>query len=71
MSAGHVLTVHFDEGDSEYLTLECLLSGTDRPCAVISCPRTPRDVDRWVDECKAKFGLAPRRRETGEEEPDD
>ena len=45
MSADHVLTVHFD-GDTEFLTLECLLTGADRPCAVISCPVDHEDVSR-------------------------
>jgi hypothetical protein len=42
----HVLTVHFDDGECEFLTLQCNLSGSDRPCAVISCPVDHEDVDR-------------------------
>lgn len=42
----HVLTVYFDEGETEYLGLRCQLAGTDRPCAVISCPVDHEDVSR-------------------------
>lgn len=42
----HTLTVHFDEGECEYLTLECHLSGADRPCAVIDCPVDHEDVSQ-------------------------
>lgn len=45
-SNAHVLTVHFDLGDAEYLTLECRLTGHDRPCAIISCPMDHEDVSR-------------------------
>lgn len=49
----HELIVHFEWGDSEYLTLRCNLTGADRPCAVINCPVDHEGVSR---ECIAEHG---------------
>ena len=47
------MTVHFDAGDCEYLTLECLLDGPERPCAVIVCPIDHEDT---TQECIEAHG---------------
>lgn len=51
--SAHTLTVHFDDGDSEYLSLTCNLTGPDRPCAVIDCPEDHEYLDR---DCIEKHG---------------
>lgn len=53
MSGGHYLTVHFETGDQEYLTLQCRFTGPDRPCAVITCPVDHEDISR---SCIAEHG---------------
>ena len=52
----HYLTVHFETGDQEYLTLQCGLTGPDRPCAVITCPVDHEDASR---SCIAEHGATP------------
>jgi hypothetical protein len=49
----HVLTVHFDDGERPYLTLQCQLSGADRPCAIVVCPV---DHDDATFECIEEHG---------------
>src|ERR1039458_1789649 len=49
----HVLTVHFEDGETEYLTLRCQLTGSDRPCAVIHCRVDHEDVSQ---ECVTEHG---------------
>lgn len=51
--SGHMLTVHFDEGDDERITLVCLRGGSGRPCAVITCPIDHEDVSQ---ECIKEHG---------------
>lgn len=46
MTAAHTLTVHFNTGNTERVTVECHLNGADRPCAVITCPVDHEDVSR-------------------------
>ena len=53
----HVLTVHFDEGETEYLSLKCQLTGTDRPCAVIICQVDHEDTS---SECIEAHGAEAR-----------
>jgi hypothetical protein len=56
MSADHVLTIRFAGNfptDSPHLSLECLRTGADRPCAVIECPV---DHEFLSHDCIAEHG---------------
>lgn len=44
MTPGHTLTVHFHEGDCQFITMKCHLTGPERPCAIITCPVEHEDV---------------------------
>ena len=57
MTAAHTLTVHFDAGDTERVTIECHLAGPDRPCAVITCPVDHEDVTRSCVELHGATAL--------------
>jgi hypothetical protein len=53
----HVLIVHFEDGEDEWVSLRCNLTGPDRPCAVIDCPVDHEDVSR---ECIKEHGAEAR-----------
>ncbi len=57
LEAAHVLTVHWEQGDYQYLTLKCLLTGSDRPCAIIDCPVDHEDTDRGCIEAHGAVAL--------------
>lgn len=55
MSADHELVITWD-GDTEYISLVCKLTGADRPCALIDCPVC---IEYGIRECIAEHGAEP------------
>ena len=55
--AFHEVVVDFSGGDTTVTWVTCLLSGPERPCAVISCPVDHEDTSRACIEAHGAVAL--------------